>query len=1033
MATQLDVIARVLTLSKEISELESLLPSKAEELARKYAADYTALQKDLRGYLMKIGTTVETVCNLYRSKARFQDRRICLSEGVPVQRYTAEDACAVAIKAGNEGITFLSAIIKKVNVDVSLKEFAVRYNTVVEIFENADSLREAAVASACKTYTDSILAKKTELETVCRGEDVESLIARMTEMGNDLRKRVMIEDSLPLEKSFGEEISFPVGYESEFVDLRGDGTKREVFLSLLDWSLHKDGILRVRANETDIESTALSSFVVNTTLRFLFAYPTMSKRILICDSCSSNTVTTFAGILKNGNPQLFYQSAGGVFVKNTDEDIRVSLMDLNRTINQRIMTLGTSGCQTVLEYNSKNTDNAIPLILVVMNGYPFKYENAGDEISDVLKNGRNAGVFFLITENTYTDEDSKYIRKRLPELEGLTDNVADFAVERGMGYLSVGGKRYRTDTCGEGYNVSSLLDVFKETVKTDAGKCVYLDSVVEKEDFASSPRRRKYAETLSIPFGKQGAIPMSINLNADGPDAHLALIGISGSGKTAFLNSLILSACKLYSPEELEFHLIIMTKSDFKIFEDEALPHLKTVVTGNRIFAANDILDFIDDEVKRRGELISANGNIYAYNEIAETPLSRWVIVIDEFYQLVQGSSEAVDRINRIAQVGRAYGISLVLSSIRFPMEVSSMLPLFTNRIEFKSGENAGQLIPEAEKRQSELDLAKGRCFFSHRGNVHYVSVAYSEEGERLKAHIAEVKEKYPHVHMDLHSKIRAVSVASEQDAPFATKGVKAAYKEGILRTRLGRTYLSDHPLEYPFDSKNNLLFLFGHYLDTKMMEASLIKDALVLSADVSEPTVYYLDCNKNATLKRAKTVIKSLRDGWLLSGKMVYSGSDEVENTLSDLRALVENRQEDEECAIDPILVVIARGEELLADEDRRDELLDLITLGKENNVYFVIQCNEPVSFYGSDRFVCDAIIFPDHRSSTEDSASSVDLCAALEKMPAGSTEKGRKLIANLSLSALDPKLHLLCNNNKLSIFIPYAYDEEYLKNVVE
>ena len=75
-----------------------------------------------------------------------------------------------------------------------------------------------------------------------------------------------------------------------------------------------------------------------------------------------------------------------------------------------------------------------------------------------------------------------------------------------------------------------------------------------------------------------------------------------------------------------------MVKGDFRVFEEEKLPHLKTVVTGDRIFAANDVLDFIDDEMKRRGEIIGSLGNIYAYNEIAENPLPRCVIIIDEFY-----------------------------------------------------------------------------------------------------------------------------------------------------------------------------------------------------------------------------------------------------------------------------------------------------------------------------------------------------------------------------------------------------------------
>jgi hypothetical protein len=139
---------------------------------------------------------------------------------------------------------------------------------------------------------------------------------------------------------------------------------------------------------------------------------------------------------------------------------------------------------------------------------------------------------------------------------------------------------------------------------------------------------------------------------------------------------------------------------------------------------------------------------------------------------------------------------------------------------------------------------------------------------------------------MELQSQIKAVQVCAEKDAPFSTKRAKSHYdEEGILRTRLGKTYLSNKALEYAFDSKNNLLFLFGHYLDTKKMEASLIKDTLVLSKDIDQPTVYYIDYNKNASLKRAKTQIKRLRDDWVLAGKMEYSGSDEAEETLDEIR----------------------------------------------------------------------------------------------------------------------------------------------------
>lgn len=1032
ITNQTEKISEYLRLTREIDKLESNLSGKENELRNKFSSDYAKLKRELGGYIAKIKQTVETVCNLYKNKVQLSNGKMYLAGvGAIAQRYTALNAYEVAISAGNEGIKLLSAIIGRVSVDVNLREFAIRYNTVVDIYGRAEALQGEAISASLGSYKSEIDSLKNKCNALCKNKnEFDELVGQVISNSRLLYNKAIIDDRLELENEFKSEISIPLGYDACDGSKLGRGGNNTIILSLLEWELHKDGIALIRGSGADISTRALARVVVNSVMKFLFAYPGTSKQILLCDSYSNDEITTFAGILKNGNVGLFFDSASGSFVKNSDEDIRTAISELNRIINERIMLLGQSKCDNILEYNKKNQDNPQPIILAALNGYPSKYENSCDEMFSTIKNGKKAGVFFLITENTDQDEESKYYLKRLPKLEELTKNI----IELKKGYLYKNGKSYFSNTCGKNYNISSVLSVFKTSVKSVENKIIYLDSVVGKEDFASSARRKKYSKTLSIPIGKQGANPITVDLNANGPDAHLAIIGTTGSGKTAFIDSLVLSACKLYSPEELELHLIVMVKGDFKIFEEQGLPHLKTVVTGDRIFAANDVLDFIDEEMTRRGNLIGSYGNIYAYNEVAKEPLPRCVIVIDEFYQLVAGSDDAIDRINRIAQVGRAYGISLVISSIRFPMEVNSIIPLFGNRIEFKSEENAGQLIPQVANRQSELEATKGLCFFSHSGNLQSVRVAYSEEGEKLKAHISEVKSKYPDCKMELQSEIKAIKVSRETDVPFTVRRAKSNYdEEGVIRTRLGKTYLSNRALEYSFDSKNNTMFLFGHYLETKMLEASLIKDTLVLSKDVEEPTVYYIDYNKNANLKRAKTVIKAMRDSWVMSGKMVYSTSDEAEDTLEEIKGLINARQEDEESALYPVLVVIARADEIFEDDDMCESLCELITKGKENNIYFAIQCNEPVSFYGSDKFVNDAIIFPDRYSEGDDSYASTALCTALEAMPAGSTDKGRKLISNATISALHPKLHLLCDNNKISIFIPYEYDENYLKNIVD
>ena len=1032
MTDKLDRVTQFLKLSKEISELEASLETKKREIEQNHTAAYASLKRELNGYVLKIKPTVDTVCNLYKQKLCLSGNKIGLQDGVPTLPYTSFNACEVALRCGNESIGFLSAVIKRSNLDVSLREFAIRYNTVVEIYETADELRDRAISSELSAYKNKIISLKKSRGAICQGEnELNELIGQIIDTGDELRRRVIIENEMELEKNFVTEISLPIAYEADRV-ATSDG-ERDVILSLLEWKLHEDGIMVIRADGEDIDSAELSSLAVNTVTQFLFSYPSTNKQILLCDSCSTNIVTTFAGILKNENAALFFDKSNGSFVKNSDEEIRSSLSALNMIINERIMLIGQSHSASILEYNNKNQDNPQPIIFALLNGYPNKYENACDDIASILKNGKTAGVFCLITENIDEDEDAKYMRRRLPELEGLTSNTAEFNVVGGKGVLRRGGVEYLSDTSGENYSMNSILDTFKVEVERETNKVIYLDSVIEKEDFASSPRRKKYSKTLSIPFGKQGASPISIELKASDHIAHLAAIGSTGSGKTAFINTFVLSACKHYSPDELEVHLIVPDKGDFNIFKEEGLPHLKTVVTGSLAYAADDVFEFIEDELKRRGQLIGSQLNIYAYNEVAEKPLPRCMIVIDEFHKLVEKSSAAVERINTIANMGRAYGISLVISSIRFPMEVNSMIPQFGNRIEFKSGENAGQLIPQAERRQSELEGIRGSCFYAREGNIHSVRVAFSEEGERLRERIRDVKNQYPDHTMEIRNEINVQRIERESDVPFTVNNAKKNYDKGVIRTRLGRTYLTNKPLEQLFNPKNNLIFLFGNYLCTKMMEASLIKDVLVLSNDVDEPTVYYIDYNKNMSLRREKTVIKRMLDSWQMSGKMSYSNADGAEDAFEEIKGLIHTREEDEESELYPVLVMIAKADELFKADYLCEALCELISAGKETNVYFAIQCNDPVDFYGKEKYVQNAIIFPDCDNGDEESYSSAALCTALEALPAGETDRGKKLISNTAIKPLDPRLHLLCNDSKITIFVPYEYGEEYLKNIVD
>lgn len=1031
-----DIIYYYLSLSDKVASLESQKQAALGEMKHKYQTEYTTLKRKVKEYMDKIAPTVKIICKLYGSVVSLDGEVLYFHDKAAHKQYTALNAYGAATEATSESIRFLSAVLKNQNIEQNLGEFTVRYNTLVRIYSSADKLALNAVQEETAKFDEEITALKNERDGLFRSQkDFNTAVNQIINQSDKLCQKALINDKLTLEKNFVTEISIPLGREicdRKTIDKANDGA---LVLSLFEWHLQEEnGILVIRAKRPCFDGINLSACIVDAAIRFLFAYPSTNKCLLLCDSFSSDAITAFAGVLSGKRPELFFDNVGGSFVKNTSEEIREAFAELSNTVNRRIMLLGQSNCNDVLDYNQKNADNPIPLIFVALNGYSMpQYDGVHEHISGLLKNGKKAGVYFLIVEAVDTGESFGHFRQSMPKTELITNNIVDYSEEHGKGVLHKNGSTYLTDMRGDHYNVQALLSVFETSHENEGRRIVDLDNVVGNESFEQSPRRKLFSKTLSVPFGKSGSDSVGVELVASGLGAHMAVIGSTGSGKTAFMNTLILSMCKLYSPAELELHLIVMVKGGFKIFEEGQLPHLKTIVTGDRIFAANDVLDYIDEEMKRRERLIGSYENIYTYNEASGHFLPRWVILIDEFYQLIAGSDEAIDRITRIAQTGRAYGISLVVCSTNFPMEIHSLIPLFGNRVEFKAEENAGQLIPEVSGRQSELD--KGRCFFAHDGVIQYVAVAFSGEGKVLKQRIEEIKSKFPDFHMEIRNDVRTVNISSESDVPFSISNVKRKYEEeGVIRARCGTTYLTNKNLEYTFNPAHNVLLLLGNYLDTKTVEASLIKDVFVLSKDVDEPTVYYLDYNKNASLKRAKTVIKRLLESWAFSGKMQYSGSDGADDIFEDIGSLISHRETDEESELFPILVVISKADEILEDRDSdiAEELIELISRGKETNVYFVIQCSEPRLLYSWQKIVKDAIVFPDGYSEDDPAYTSDMLCAMLDELPAGSTDKGRKLIANARKTPLSPKLHLLCVDNQINVFVPYDYDEEYLKNII-
>jgi len=167
---------------------------------------------------------------------------------------------------------------------------------------------------------------------------------------------------------------------------------------------------------------------------------------------------------------------------------------------------------------------------------------------------------------------------------------------------------------------------------------------------------------------------------------HLLVAGTTGSGKSVFLNSLIISILFRATPDEVQFILIDPKKLELSGYSELRNHHLATradlgedVITTAE--GAVQILKSVELEMSRRYDLLAEAGsrNIDEYNEqvkssqeeIAPNPLPYLVVVIDELADLMLLAAKTVEEpIAHLAQMSRAVGIHLVVATQRPSVDV---------------------------------------------------------------------------------------------------------------------------------------------------------------------------------------------------------------------------------------------------------------------------------------------------------------------------------------------------------------------------
>ena len=203
------------------------------------------------------------------------------------------------------------------------------------------------------------------------------------------------------------------------------------------------------------------------------------------------------------------------------------------------------------------------------------------------------------------------------------------------------------------------------------------EALVGLEVPAPTPNKVHLREVMESPdFRKisgKGGLPVALGQDTGGTSVvtdlaglpHLLIAGATGSGKSVCLNSVVASLILTKPPDQLRMVMVDPKRVELTPFN--GIPHLAIPVIVD-VDEVNSALRGMMREMFRRYKLMEEIGvrNIAGYNEKSKERMPFLVLIVDELADLmITGGFEVEQNLVRLAQLGRATGIHLVLATQR--------------------------------------------------------------------------------------------------------------------------------------------------------------------------------------------------------------------------------------------------------------------------------------------------------------------------------------------------------------------------------
>ncbi len=347
------------------------------------------------------------------------------------------------------------------------------------------------------------------------------------------------------------------------------------------------------------------------------------------------------------------------------EHIEARLTELTSHMENVIQKYLRNEFETIDAYNRQAGELAEPYRFLVVADFPANFnEGAARRLSSIVSSGARCGVFTLIAHD-----------KRLPappelQLEDLESGSIHLVYENDRFVFQDELLRQfplTVDAPPSEEILTQIMHVVGRAAKDSLRVEVPFESVV--------PPDGRYwtgdaGAGVRVPLGHTGAVRLQHLRLGRGLAQHGLIAGKTGSGKSTLLHVIITNVALWYSPEEIEFYLVDFKKGvEFKTYVTHQLPHARAIaVESDREFGVS-VLQRIDAEMARRGDLFRTAGvqDLPAYRAVTGVVLPRTLLIVDEFQVFFTEddklSQDAAILLDRLVRQGRAFGIHVLLGS----------------------------------------------------------------------------------------------------------------------------------------------------------------------------------------------------------------------------------------------------------------------------------------------------------------------------------------------------------------------------------